>query len=416
MKILLVCQWWPPEPARMIPALAEELVSAGHDVHVVTGYPNYPSGVLHPGYRIRWRQRETMGRTSVTRVPLYPSHDRSTIGRIANYVTFGLAAATIGVFSTPRCDVAYVYHPPITSAWAGLVARYLRRTPYVLHIQDMWPDSVTDSGMVPTGRAGRIIRRTLDLMCRAAYRGASRIVVIAPGMKDILVARGVDPDKVSVVYNWCDDDVFQPHPPDPEFRHQMGWDGKRVVLYAGNFGDYQGLDRAVHAAARLARDTNIHLALIGNGIARDRIIALVDELGAPNITVHDRVEPEQMHQFHSGTDFHLVTLVDLPFFAATIPGKTQIALATGKPVIAAVRGDAADLVMQANAGITADPTVDGIEHALRTAADLSADEVNAMGQRGREFYETNLTLHHGAHHFETELANCARSDKRVSNP
>lgn len=403
MKILMVSQWWPPEPATIVSSLADAFDEHGHDVHVITGFPNYPEGKLYPGYKISFRDRSKRGRIGVTRVPLYPSHDRSALGRMANYVSFGLSSLFIGVLTAPKPDIVYVYHPPITSAWAGLAARFVRRVPYVLHVQDIWPDSVTESGMVRKGVTTRFVKAVLGAMCRAAYWGADRIIVISPGMKDLLVERGVEPAKIEVVRNWSDEALHGPEPIDAASREALGWASRRVVLYAGNFGDYQGLDSAVRAAAAIADTTNIHLALIGGGIARERIVELVDRLGAKNVELLDRVEPSAMSTYHSSADFHLVSLIDLPFFAVTIPGKTQVALATGKPVVMAVRGDAADLITAARAGIVASPDVDGIREAFEAVARLSDEEVATMASDARSYYLENLSLEIGSRKIEDIL-------------
>jgi colanic acid biosynthesis glycosyl transferase WcaI len=407
MRILMVTQWWPPEPAGLIASLAQSLSSRGHDVNVVTGFPNYPSGKLYPGYRQRWRSRTKDGELTITRVPLYPSHDRSAIGRLFNYLSFGFSSALIGMLASRRPDVVYIYHPPITSALGGLIARFVRRAPYLLHIQDMWPESVVDSGMVPHGRLGRAVYWTLSKACMIAYRGAARIVVISPGMKSLLIERGVQASKISVIYNWCDESIFGPAEPDSAFRTAMGWDTRCVVLYAGNLGDYQGLDRAIHAAAAVADTTNLQLVLVGSGIAYEKIRALVDDLGVTNVTIHDRVEPAAMPAFNAAADFMLVSLIELPFFAATIPGKTQVALASGKPVIMAVRGDAADLVQRAGAGITCAPTPEDLRVAFTLAASLSESARQQMGERARSFYTANLSLSSATAELEKLMQECA---------
>jgi colanic acid biosynthesis glycosyl transferase WcaI len=411
MKILMVTQWWPPEPAGLVDSLGHPLASRGHEVHVITGYPSYPSGRLYPGYRQRWRSRSRYGDLAVTRVPLYPSHDRSTFGRVLNYLSFGISSALIGTLTAPRPELVYIYHPPITSALSGLVARFARRAPYVLHIQDMWPESVVNSGMVPSGRAGRIVAWILSKVCMTAYRGAAMIVVISPGMKSLLVERGVDPSKITVIYNWCDESTLGPTEPDPKFRTNIGWDDRVVVLYAGNFGDYQGLDAAVYAAAALADTTNLQLVLVGSGIAYEKIRALVEELGATNVSIIDRVEPAAMRALNAVADFMLVSPIDLPFFSPTIPGKSQVALASGKPVIMAVRGDAADLILSEEAGIVCEPNVEGLREAFRQAASLPPTERIAMGERARYLYVERLSLRRATEQFEEILERAFKSTR-----
>ena len=147
MKILFLTQWFEPEPTLKGMTLAREMVRRGHEVQVVTGFPNYPGGRVYRGYRIRLRQREIIDGVTVTRVPLYPSHNRSGLQRAANYLSFAVSAS-IGVWSVPCPDVGYVYHPPATIGLPALVLNLLRRVPFVLDIQDLWPDTLAATAMV----------------------------------------------------------------------------------------------------------------------------------------------------------------------------------------------------------------------------------------------------------------------------
>jgi colanic acid biosynthesis glycosyl transferase WcaI len=152
MRVLLLSQFFDPEPAS-IPGmpLARFLQSRGHEVEVVTGFPNYPGGRLYPGYRLQLHSQETAHNVRIHRVPLYPSHDRSSWARLANYGSFAVSSATIGTIATSRQDVTYVYHPPATAALAALLWRRIRKAPFVLHVQDLWPESVVSSGMIRPG-------------------------------------------------------------------------------------------------------------------------------------------------------------------------------------------------------------------------------------------------------------------------
>jgi len=158
MRVLMISQWFDPEPADVKGLLSpESWQKRGHDVVVITGFPNYPGGKVYPGYRIKCWQRERRDGIDVIRVPLYPSHDRSKLGRILNYATFTLAASTIGLSLAGRVDVVYIYHPPATVACPALLARLLWRTPCVIDIQDMWPDAIRASGMIQSGTILRAI-------------------------------------------------------------------------------------------------------------------------------------------------------------------------------------------------------------------------------------------------------------------
>ena len=138
------------------------MLRRGHEVEVLTGFPNYPGGKLYPGYRVRPWQREIIDGVTVNRVALYPSHDRSAVRRMANYASFALSAAVLGPFLVKKPDVIYVYHPPATVGLPAMVLRALRGCPVVYDVQDLWPDTVVATGMMSQPMAG----------CHAGRNGA----------------------------------------------------------------------------------------------------------------------------------------------------------------------------------------------------------------------------------------------------
>jgi glycosyltransferase involved in cell wall biosynthesis len=203
-RLIMLTQWFEPEPAMKGLKFARRLQDLGFDVEVVTGFPNYPGGKVYDGYRIRPLMRETMEGVAVTRLALYPSHDGSRIGRILNYVSFFLSAALYLTFFAHRADVMYVYHPPLTVGMAATVARFFRRTPVILDIQDMWPDTLRATGMIGSERVLRIV----DMFCRWTWRPADCIAVLSNGFRDLLIERGVPQEKITVIANWADEEAM----------------------------------------------------------------------------------------------------------------------------------------------------------------------------------------------------------------
>ena len=201
MKILLLTQWFDPEPTFKGLAFAKELIKQGHEVEVLTGFPNYPQGKLYDGYKLKLFQKENIEGISVLRVPLYASHDNSAFKRVLNYASFAVSATLYGIFLTKKADVIYAYHPPLTVDMAALLIKLFRKTPVVLDIQDMWPDTLKATGMIGNEKLLNIV----DSLCKVVYRYADHIVVLSPGFKQLLEKRNVAASKVSVIYNWCDE-------------------------------------------------------------------------------------------------------------------------------------------------------------------------------------------------------------------
>ncbi len=187
MKILFLTQWFDPEPIFKGLAFAKALRDRGHQVQVLTGFPNYPEGKIYPGYRLQLLQREVMEGIEVIRVPLYPSHDSSALRRVANYVTFALAATLLGPWVVRLADVMYVYHPPASVALPAIVIGKLRGIPFVYDVLDLWPDTLSATGMVRS----RAVLGLVDWWCRLAYWMASKVVVVTVGFKKVLIGRGV---------------------------------------------------------------------------------------------------------------------------------------------------------------------------------------------------------------------------------
>ena len=193
IRVLLLMQWFDPEPTFKGMVFARELVRHGFEVEVLTGFPNYPGGKVYPGYRIKLLQREVIDGVQVTRVPLYPNHDLSAIKRVLNYASFAASSLVYGLFMARRADVIYAYHPPLTVGITASLIRLLRRIPVVYDIQDMWPDTLRATGMLNNARA----LNAVEAVCQWVYRRVDHMVVLSPGFKRLLMQRGVPETKVN---------------------------------------------------------------------------------------------------------------------------------------------------------------------------------------------------------------------------
>lgn len=406
MRVLIVSQYYPPEAVPLPADLAQALASRGHQVKVLTGYPNYPSGSVFPGYRQRWRSVEHDGPVEIHRVPLFADHSQSAVRRMLNYASFAVSSATAGRLSR-RADVVYVYATQMTAALGPWFWRCVGGRPYVLHVQDLWPDSITGSSLVSGGMKARVLEGALGPWLRSAYRRAAAVIGIAPTMVATLRSRGVPHDRAHLVYNWADAGQAVTRSPAAQD------DGTRAeIVYAGNVGDMQDLDTAVRAA-HAAGDSGVRLTIVGNGVARARLRELVAELGAANVRFEDPVPRERMPEVYARADFALVSLKDQPVFRGTIPSKFQAVLAAGVPVIATVQGDVRGIVETARLGIAADAEdVGSLETAFRAAAATAPEERQAMGARGRAFYDENFTRESGTTTIEELLSAAAKGTGR----
>lgn len=410
MRILILSQWFDPEPMPRGMGFARELIRRGHEVEVLTGFPNYPGGKLYEGYKIGFYRREVLDGVTVHRVPLYPSHDQSSWKRILNYLSFALSASFVGAFRVGKADVMYVYHPPATVALPAVVIKLLRCIPFVYDIQDLWPDTLTATGMFN----GRVGLRLVNWWCNWTYRQASMITVISPGFQQALVARGVAPSKIRVIYNWCDETLLAPRERDHALAAKLGLDGRFNVMFAGTMGKAQALDTVVDAAVVLqSKLPLVQIVFVGGGVERERLETRVTALGLQNVCFFPRIPIAEVARYLAFADVLLVHLASHPLFRITVPSKTQAYMRVGRPIAMAVEGDAAKLVEDAGAGLccASDDSV-GMVSLIERLSNLPERQLEKLGQNGAIYYEKFLSMEIGVDHFLgvfDQLCNARRS-------
>lgn len=401
MHILFIAHYFQPEPNFFFALpFAEALVKQGHSVEVLAGLPNYPSGKIYEGYKkASLLQREVMNGIPVMRTPLYPSHDRSSLKRIISYSSLSLTQACVGPFSARKADVAYVCQGPATIGLPAVAMKLLRKIPFVYHIQDLWPDSLTATGMF-NNRAGIAI---INKWCNFVYSQAGKVTVISPGMKEILCSRGVPESKISVVYNWCDEQALFENPAATECLTDVRnlFKGKFNIVYAGNIGKAQALDSVINAAEILEkRNPAVQFVLIGEGVEKENLRRMVEDKSIRNVKFIPRKPLSEINSLLNCADVLLVHLSDNDLFKITIPSKIQAYLAAGKPIMAGVRGDAANLVEAAKAGLSCkseDPQ--DIAAVAEKFSRLDREELLRMGINGKEFYRQELSFDIGVNRF-----------------
>ena len=391
MKILLLTQWYLPEP-QLISDLAETLRDAGHEVTVLTGFPNFPSGRIYPGYRIRLFQKEQINGVPVIRVPLYPDHSRSAVKRSLNILSFAFCAAVLGPWLVPRVDVIHVVHPPLTIGLPAWVLSRLQRGPFTYEIKDMWPETLRATGMVNNGRMLRWIGR----FAKWVYRRAAAIRVISPGFRANLIEKGVPEEKIRVISNWVDTDYYRQVAPDSELAREHGLADRFNVMFAGMIGPAQGMEVVLDAAALLHDLPDVQFVLLGDGNDLERLKGTAQERNLSNVKFLGRHPPNTMNSFYALADVLLIHLRDDPLFRITIPHKTFTYMAAAKPILAAVEGNVADLIRNAHAGVTCPPSNPAaMADAVRRLREMPIAKREKLGYNGRkvaceEFNRTGL--------------------------
>lgn len=393
LKTAFITQWFPPEPTPIPLFIAQSLQRRGHDVEVLTGVPNYPTGIVTDGYKA-WKPRsEIVEGVSVRRSPLYASHDASTLKRILNYVSWAVSTTLFRSNRLRKADVTLVFSSPATAAFPAMVMRRLTRTPYVLFIQDLWPDSVTAAGFIGNRRVGGLVHRILSTFTNWTYKSAAHIAVLSPGMISELERRGVRSQKLSLVYNWANESQQSVSPGRAEARARFDVpEDAFVVSYAGNQGAAQGLDVVVRAASRLSAHSEILFLLFGDGMERKKLEKLAADLGCKNVRFVGTIPQADMPFAQAASDVQLVSLVDNALFEITMPSKVQGILASGSPVIAVAAGDVAKAVEDSGAGWAVPPGDDeGLSLRILEACALESQSLKAMGLAGLSYYREHMS-------------------------
>lgn len=409
MRIAYVTQWFPPEQRTTVPAaIADGLAARGHEVDVVTGFPNYPTGKLHVDFPLRWYRRDVRSEhVTVHRAPLYPSHSRSASRRSVNYISFAASSAWTSRRRLLRPDVWLTYSSPATAGLAAASAPRRLRSPSCLIIQDLWPDSVTDSGFV-AGRLGRVAEGALSRFCEWIYRRSDAIGVISPGMRDILVNRGVPPWKIYDTPNWVDGTSLELEATASDLRQSLGLPPGRLFMYAGNLGELQGLGPLVEAFAQCPL---AQLVLVGDGVAQPELKRLRSERGLANVHFIPPQDSVRIGRYIAASDVQIVSLKDTPLLRATMPSKVQASMAAGRPVLAHAPGDVAELVAGAGAGLAAPPgNVERTAAAIRQFCSMDADQLRQWGQAARRCYDERFSPTAGVARLEDMLV--AAIDRR----
>lgn len=395
LKILLLTQWFDPEPSFKGLIFAKELVKQGFKVEVLTGFPNYPGGNLYPGYKIKIVDKEVHDNIEVTRVPLYPSHNKSAFLRILNYLSFCISSIIYGIFTKKRVDIIYAYHPPLTVGIAAVILKYIWKIPVVYDVQDMWPDTLKATGMIKN----KSLLSVVGLICKWIYNSVDNIVVLSPGFKKLLVERHVPENKIDVIYNWCAENELNFSYNDKKI--SLTKKGTFHILFAGNMGKAQSLNSVLDAAEKLLQTApGLFFVFLGSGVEVDLLKKNVFERSLKNVVFFPSVPMNEVGRFLYSADALLVHLKKDPLFRITIPSKIQAYMAVGKPILMALDGDAADLVRHSNSGILAesdDP--ESIAEAAKTLLNFRKEELSQMANNGKKYYQENLSLQSGVKKF-----------------
>ncbi|EKA61349.1 glycosyltransferase [Janibacter hoylei PVAS-1] len=405
-RVLYLTQWFTPEPVAIPRWIADALRRRHWDVEVITAHPNYPTGRVQDGYDPRTYMRELISGYQISRAPVYPSRDQSPARRMLTYISWAISCIPVTLWRCARADVVLVYSSPATAALPAMVARVILRKRYVLFVQDIWPDSVTSSGFIGSPLLAKWVANALSRFVGLSYRLSDAVAVISPSAVLELEMRGVPAGKLVYVPNWADETVMRPRAKKGTLVQELGLSDKDFLLtYAGTLGPSQNLATAISAVS--LAPGNVHLALIGDGVARTALRAQAEDLAKDRIHFIDPVSLHEASELMAEADAQLISLADDPLFHMTMPSKVQSVLASGSVVVAAVSGDAAEVLADAGAWLAAPGDVQQLSDAISEVAALRDSDLAAARARSRAYYEENLSEVVGAARLSAVLESVA---------
>jgi glycosyltransferase involved in cell wall biosynthesis len=340
MHIVFLTDNFPPEvnaPASRTFEHCREWVKAGQQVTVITCAPNFPKGRIYQGYRNRLWQTEVMAGIRVIRVWTYITANKGFLKRTLDYFSYAFSSFVAGLFV--RSDVIIATSPQLFTTFSAYAISKVKRRPWIFELRDLWPESIRTVGAIEQRRVLDFLEKTAIFM----YHNCTRVVALTPAFKRKLLSMGVASDKVDVITNGANLDLFSPRQKDEELLKHFDLEGKFVAAYIGTHGMAHNLAFIVKSISSL-QDKSIHFLFVGDGAEKRNIVQLAADLAVSNVHFIDPVSKEQVARYLSLADVALVPLKNADTFKTVIPSKIFEAAAMEKPILLGVEGQAKEIV------------------------------------------------------------------------
>ena len=381
-QILIISRYYPPEIAVSgvcVHETAKRLVQRGYQVTVLTTFPNYPTGIIPQAYRGYKILREVRDGVRVVRLWSYIVPNKGFVRRILAQLSFGCLAPFLGWKEVQHPDIIIVTSPPLFTVIAGRIFAWLKHSPLVVRIADLWPESAIQLGVLHN----RFFIRLAEWLEWSTYEQANVVWVVTEGIRNTLVRRGLDPKRILLLTNGADITLFRPLP-QVQARAHLGWIPCFTVLYAGNHGLAYSMSSILDVAEQLREYTDVRFVLVGEGVKKADLIADAQMRNLENITFLDPVEHERMPILIAASDVCLVPLRDIPLVKGSLPVKMFEIMACARPMIVGAEGLARQLAEQ-EAGTAICVAPDNIDE-LASAILLLRDQpvlAATLGEHGR---------------------------------
>ncbi len=351
MKILFITDNFPPEvnaPATRTYEHCVEWVKQGAEVTVITGFPNFPQGKVYAGYKNKWKQTEVIDGIKVIRVWTYITANEGFLKRIIDYISFSVSSFFAGL--TVKTDIIVATSPQFFTALSGRWLSFFKQKPWIMEIRDLWPESAKSVAAV----SNNIFFSFFEWLELRLYKNATRLITVTDTFKKKISERGIDSNKISVVKNGANLELYQAKPKNADLLKKLGLENKFVVGYIGTHGMAHKLDFILESITKIKDDT-IHFLMIGDGAEKNNLLKLARKLDLKNVSFLAPVTKKEVPEYLSIIDVALVPLKKNDTFKTVIPSKIFEASSMQKPILLGVEGESQKIIEDFNAGLCFEP-------------------------------------------------------------
>lgn len=376
MKILIVTQYFYPETFR-VNTLCAELVKRGHDVTVLTGYPQYPQGKIYDGYGFRKPYETTWNGAKIHRIKVRP-RGKTPFGLLLNCYTFVAEGKKWVKKCSEKYDAVYVFEvSPVTVGLPAVFYKEKFGTPIYFNVQDLWPENV----QIVLGINFKPVINVINKIVDRIYGASDKILCSSRSFVENIANRGVSREKLVFWPQFCTDPQLEgSRKPDCYKQEHFN------IVFTGNIGQAQGLDLLIDAAAKL-RETKVRWFLVGDGRAREHLEKRVIEEGLQDvITFVGKVSEEEANRYIHYADCAYLSFQKNKLFDMTLPAKLQSYMACGTPILAAAGGESARIVRETDCGIVTAQEPEALAEGVEKLLSCEEDELQKMRENARSVY------------------------------
>ena len=384
MNVMWISHYFMPEigaPSARLFDLSRQWIKNGHRVSAITCFPNHPNGRIYSGYQYKYYSYENYFGIDIHRTATYITPNRGFTKKLLGHVSLLPSAVTCSLFKNLRSDVVIGTSPTFFAAMAAAIEGTRRRIPFVMEVRDLWPAIFVELGVLKN----RFLINTCERLELFLYKRAAKVVTVTEAFRQNLIARGIPSEKVVTIPNGADTEYWKPNDSFPGNTRDSEFQGKFIVLYIGAHGISHALDCILDVANRVQGISDILFLFVGDGAEKSKLKKEVSNMVLNNVIFRDPVDREGVRRYYQMADLCLVPLRNVPLFNAFIPSKMFEIMSMGKPMIASITGEAADIIKRSGCGVVVMP--ENSEAIASALVDLyqSPEKCRKMGIAGRDF-------------------------------